>query len=609
MKNRPLNILLIEDDETDYVITRELLDEIGEDRFRLDWVSSFDAGLEAMKRCEHDVCLLDYYLGARNGVDLLREAIEECRQSPVILLTRQDRPGLDGEVLRAGASDYLVKGRIDGATLDRSIRYACERKRSEDALRESAELYHLMFDSNPLPMWVYDIDFSPSIWKRKDGKPITVRLTGQVVRDSEGKVEGFESIVENVTEQQMLEEQIRQSQKMDAIGKLAGGVAHDFNNLLTVINGYSDLLTGMLIKGDPRRQLAEEVKKAGMRAASLTSQLLAFSRKQILQPVSLDLNVVIAESLKMLRRLIGEDIEVITSLGFDLGCVKADPSQIEQVIVNLAINARDAMPEGGKLVIETSNIYDEGQADRHAEFQAGQYVMMSVADTGCGMNEETLDHIFEPFFTTKSQGTGLGLSTVYGIVKQSGGVITVESQAGAGTIFRIYLPRIEEEVLSIDEEGEMATGPGGTETVLLVEDEDMVRNLLREVLHANGYRVIEAANGDQAIELCWRHDGPLDLLITDVMMPQMSGPMLADRLKALQPDMKLLYISGYTDSGSLPDRMREEGTRTSISRGVCSERGIRSASLSATAAGMRRPPACTARMAPIRSSPAMSLRM
>jgi signal transduction histidine kinase len=609
MKNRPLNILLIEDDETDYVITRELLDEIGEDRFRLDWVSSFDAGLEAMKRCEHDVCLLDYYLGARNGVYLLREAIEECRQSPVILLTRQDRPGLDGEVLRAGASDYLVKGRIDGATLDRSIRYACERKRSEDALRESAELYHLMFDSNPLPMWVYDIDFSPSIWKRKDGKPITVRLTGQVVRDSEGKVEGFESIVENVTEQQMLEEQIRQSQKMDAIGKLAGGVAHDFNNLLTVINGYSDLLTGMLIKGDPRRQLAEEVKKAGMRAASLTSQLLAFSRKQILQPVSLDLNVVIAESLKMLRRLIGEDIEVITSLGFDLGCVKADPSQIEQVIVNLAINARDAMPEGGKLVIETSNIYDEGQADRHAEFQAGQYVMMSVADTGCGMNEETLDHIFEPFFTTKSQGTGLGLSTVYGIVKQSGGVITVESQAGAGTIFRIYLPRIEEEVLSIDEEGEMATGPGGTETVLLVEDEDMVRNLLREVLHANGYRVIEAANGDQAIELCWRHDGPLDLLITDVMMPQMSGPMLADRLKALQPDMKLLYISGYTDSGSLPDRMREEGTRTSISRGVCSERGIRSASLSATAAGMRRPPACTARMAPIRSSPAMSLRM
>jgi signal transduction histidine kinase/CheY-like chemotaxis protein len=346
------------------------------------------------------------------------------------------------------------------------------------------------------------------------------------------------------------EEQLRQSQKMEAVGQLAGGIAHDFNNLLTAITGYSELTLRRLQAEDPLYRNIVEIKKAGERAASLTRQLLAFSRKQVLQPKVLALNSIISDVEKMLSRLIGEDIELRTVLEPQIGNIKADPGQIEQVLLNLAVNARDAMPHGGKLTIETGNVYlDEGYADQHLAVNPGHYVMLSVSDTGTGMDEKTQARIFEPFFTTKEagKGTGLGLSTVYGIVKQSGGNIWVYSEVGQGTSFKVYLPRVDEGAQDYKRSAEPEDALQGTEMILLAEDEEMVRKLAREVLEMYGYKVLEAANGGAALLICERHEEPIDLLITDVIMPEMGGRELATRLSQIRPEMKVLYMSGYTD--------------------------------------------------------------
>ena len=384
-------------------------------------------------------------------------------------------------------------------------------------------------------------------WKRKNDSPITVRLSGRALKNDQGHYEAFEVIVEDITERRSLEEQLRQSQKMEAIGRLAGGVAHDFNNLLTAINGYADIIIARLSGDDSIRQDAEEIRKAGKRAAMLTSQLLAFSRRQVLQTRVLNLNEVITDSINMLRRLIGEDIDLVTRLDDDLEWVKADPGQIEQVIMNLAVNARDAMPRGGALTIETANtLIDENYARKHVSARLGRYVRLKVRDTGCGMDEETRLRIFEPFFTTKERGkgTGLGLSTVYGIVKQSGGHITVESQPDSGTTFRILLPMAEEKVAEADAPAQ-AHSPKGSETILVVEDEEAVRKLTRIILSVGGYTVLEAANGFEALELCGQRS--IDLLLTDVVMPQMSGRELVEKVSLIRPRMKVLYMSGYTD--------------------------------------------------------------
>jgi CheY-like chemotaxis protein len=338
---------------------------------------------------------------------------------------------------------------------------------------------------------------------------------------------------------------------MEAVGVLAGGVAHDFNNLLTVINGYSDFLLKDLAHDDPRRDDLEQIKRAGQRATGLTSQLLAFSRKQVLQPRILDLNDAMLEASAILHRLIGEDIDLVTFPQPGLGLVKADPGQIQQIIMNLAVNARDAMPHGGKLTMETANAdIDQKYVRRHPAGSVGRYVMLAISDNGMGMDAETQSHIFEPFFTTKGsqKGTGLGLSTVYGIVKQSDGLIWVYSELGRGATFKIYLPRVGGEVSEIESNGMEELSLQGNETVLVVEDEPSMRTLAARILRTQGYTTIEASNGEEALRIAQEFTGEIHLVLTDVIMPEMNGKTMASQLEAARPGIKVLFVSGYTNN-------------------------------------------------------------
>ena len=386
--------------------------------------------------------------------------------------------------------------------------------------------------------------------KRKDGSLYEAEAVISPVRDAAGQVVNYVSVHRDVTWERRIEEQLREAQKMEAVGRLAGGIAHDFNNLLTVIRGFCDLALERSRPEEPLRGYLEEIKTAGDRAASLTRQLLAFSRRQILSPRVLDLNTVVANLQRILRPLIGEDIELVTLLPPDTGQIKADPSQIEQVILNLAINARDAMPRGGALTLETANVdADEVYARGHPPVVPGRYVVIRVSDTGSGMDRETQVHIFEPFFTTKEpgKGTGLGLSTVYGIVKQSGGYIWLDSEPGQGTTFKVYLPKVDEVVELAEPVSATPRQAGGSETILLVEDEDSVRKLARTVLSAQGYTLLEASRPEDALATCQQHNGPIHLLLTDMVMPRMSGQELAARAAPLHPEISVLYMSGYTD--------------------------------------------------------------
>ncbi|HXZ35851.1 MAG TPA: PAS domain S-box protein [Thermodesulfobacteriota bacterium] len=503
-------------------------------------------------------------------------------------------------------------------------KYEEDRQRIHAALRESEKKYQQIYDETPVgyheldtkgrftrvnrtelqmlgysagemlgkPVWDFfeeedttrkvilaklsgDVSFHDTFertYRRKDGSTILVLVEDRVLRDKGNQIIGIRSMVEDITERRRAEEalrkseeQLRQWQRVEAIGRLAGGVAHDFNNLLMTIKGCSELLLGAFDRRDPRREEVEEILKAADRATSLTRQLLAFGRRQILQPQVLDLNAVVMNMDKMLRRVIGEDVQLIASLRRDLWSVKVDPGMIEQVIMNLAVNSRDAMPNGGKLTIETTNVtHDEEYASHHVSVKPGYYAMLAITDTGCGMDKETQSHLFEPFFTTKEKGkgSGLGLSTVYGIIKQSGGNIWTYSEPGLGTTFKIYLPRVEETSHAYKPEisRKEIKAPGGTETVLLVEDEEAVRSMVSKVLQNKGYRVLEASHGNEALEVCDKFEGPIHLMVTDVIMPQMSGRELAERLALVRPEMGVLYMSGYPDNTIVQHGVLEPGT-------------------------------------------------
>lgn len=385
--------------------------------------------------------------------------------------------------------------------------------------------------------------------QRKDGTLLDVSLSVAPLRDAEDRVAGVLAVYADVTERKRLEAQLLQSQKLESIGRLAGGVAHDFNNLLTVINCYTDLLLKKTDQQGSQSDALREIRKAGEQASTLTRQLLAFSRRQVLQPKVVNLGRIVEDLKEMLQRLLGEDIHLVVGSEKELGTVKADPGQLEQVIMNLAVNARDAMPSGGRLVIEIKNIeLDERYIGKGADISPGCYVMLSVSDTGTGMNEETQRHLFEPFFTTKEagKGTGLGLSMVWGIVKQSGGQICVYSELGKGTMFRIYLPRVEAHVV-LERLPKRGAIPWGTETILLVEDQQQLRQLTSRILTDYGYHVLEASNGEEALLLCNRQVDPIHLVLTDVVMPGITGVELGVRLRESRPDIKVVCMSGYTD--------------------------------------------------------------
>ena len=386
-------------------------------------------------------------------------------------------------------------------------------------------------------------------WRRKDGRVIIVRLSGCAATISDEPEEVLELIAEDITDRRQLEEQLRQAQKMDAVGRLAGGVAHDFNNLLMVINGYTEVLLEQLEQGSAMHHKVQSIQQAADRAATLTRQLLAFSRKQLLELKVVDVNIVIGDMERLLRPLIGENIELVTRLSPETGHTRADAGQLEQVIMNLVVNAKDAMPEGGKLTVESSDVTVRHSFREHRFIQPGRYAVISVTDTGHGMDKETQSRIFEPFFTTKEKGkgTGLGLSTVYGIVKQSSGYVFAQSELGAGTTFYVYLPRVEDSAEELSPAQSQQSEAGGCETVLLVEDEESVRELVRLTLAARGYKVLEAENGECGLRVSESFKENIDILITDVVMPGIGGRELAKKLLALRPGISVLYLSGYTE--------------------------------------------------------------
>jgi signal transduction histidine kinase len=482
-----VRILHLEDDPNDAELVRAALEGEGL-QAAVELVTSREAFTAAIEGGEVDLILSDYSLPGFDGATALRIARESRPDVPFIIVS-----GLLGEEaavdsVRGGATDYVLKQRLErlGPSVRRAVAEAEERRRrraAEEALDRS-------------------------------------------------------------------ESQLRHAQKMEAVGRLAAGVAHDFNNLLTVIIGYAELLRRRFPSGHPAGRDAEEVLGAAQRAASLTRQLLIFSRQQVLEPKVLDLNVVVTDMDRMLRRLIGHDVHLLTVPAPDLGRIRADAGQIEQVLVNLAVNAKDAMPNGGRLTIETRNVELDAEYVRdHPTARPGRYVMLAVADSGCGMDAETQTRIFEPFFTTKEvgKGTGLGLSTLHGIVQQCGGHVEVYSEVGVGSVFKVYLPRVDDGMEG--EAGKEAPGPaGGTETLLLVEDEARVRRVVAETLRLNGYTVLEAGEAGEALSRAHEHAARLHLLVTDVMMPGMNGRELARGVFRLHPGIKILYISGYTDN-------------------------------------------------------------
>jgi PAS domain S-box-containing protein len=588
-----IRALLVEDNPGDARLFLELVRETGAGYLNLEHVDRLDRALARLGTEDFDVVLLDLSLPDEHGLTTLLRTHAHAPKIPIVILTGLDDEGLAVKAVRAGAQDYLVKDRVDGDLLVRSMRYATERARAVEALERREEHYRSLIEHSLDLISILNVDgtiryVSPShervlgyrleelvgrniflfvhaddlahvkeIFARGDGaSSVECRFRHKDgswrILESFGRnlshVPGVSGLVINsrdVTDRKRLEEQLHHSQRLEAVGRLAGGVAHDFNNLLMIISGYSQMLLDGMHTGDPARSDLGQVVKAAERATDLTRQLLAFSRRQVVRPVILSLNVLVHDMDRMLRRVIGEDIELIARFAPDLKKVRADPGQLEQVVLNLAVNARDAMPNGGKLTLETANVQvTEEFAQTHPAIKTGHYTMLSMQDTGFGMDAEVLSRLFEPFFTTKENGTGLGLSTSYGIIKQSGGDVWVESKPGKGTTFHIYLPVADERAEPV-EPPRGSPIPGGAETILLVEDEDGVRRVVETMLKRHGYNVLSTASCQEAMAFAEGYAGRIHLLITDIVMPGMSGRTLAERLIAQRPETKVLYVSGY----------------------------------------------------------------
>lgn len=609
----PLRALIIEDNPRDAELTVAALQQAGYS-LSFDVVDSPEGLLEVLGGEGYDVVLSDHNLRTWNGTDALKLVRDDGKDMPFIVVTGSIGDEAAVDYIKRGATDYVLKDRLARLALavERALEERALRKvhlkgqeslrLSEARLREAQRIAHL-------GDWDWDLATNQQIWsdelfrmlgfepqsfqptvetlknmlhpddlarvreavkeslqggrlysaefriKRPNGEIRHIHSQGEIQRTPEGQPARMVGTALDNTEQKRLEQQFFHAQKLEAVGRLAGGVAHDFNNLLTVINGYCHLLLEGLDPRSPFRDSVVEILNAGVRAASLTRQLLTFSRRQIVAPQIIDLNVVVSDIEKMLRRLIGEDIVLATVKCPGLGKIKADSGQIEQILTNLAVNARDAMPKGGRLTLETANVeLDETYARKHHGTKSGSFVMVAVSDTGHGMDQKTQSQMFEPFFTTKEEGkgTGLGLATVYGIVQQCGGHIWVYSELGHGTVFKIYLPRIAgADEASEKESRQSLAAPVGTETILVVEDQDVVRELVCKILKSKGYAVLKSGRGEEALELARNHTGPLHLLVTDLVMPQMGGREVAHNLSTFHPETKVLYMSGYTDDSAV----------------------------------------------------------
>jgi PAS domain S-box-containing protein len=606
-RERTIRILLVDDDPA----WRGYVDDAlsGDEGVRVDHSATYADGLTAIARNRYDAYLIDHRLGDRDGLSLIREGKRLGARGPMILMSGvDDDDALHEAALASGGSGYLAKHEVDARTLHVALRHAFDMQRTIDRLTEHEQrlerLYRSTVDDAPVGIaqitldgrWLrankplcamlgYDLAELAAAphddvvhpddreqaaatrtellagtllrlsfelrYRHRSGRFLPMRVTATLARDAAGVAEHFNLVVEDVGERNRLEDQFRQAQRVEAIGRLAGGVAHDFNNLLTAIIGFGELATSALAHGQPPHEELAEILNAANSAASLTRQLLAFSRKQILRTEILDLNTVVGDMVGIISRTIGEDVELSTRLSSDAWLVVADKGQIEQVVMNLAINARDAMPDGGRLAVETANVQlDDLYSRRHVGASTGPHVMLTISDTGVGMTADTQAHLFEPFFTTKEmgKGTGLGLSTVYGIVKQLGGSIWVYSEPGRGTTFKIYLPRASHaHVASPVPASAPAPARAGKETILLVEDHADVRTVTRQALERAGYRVLDAASHGDAIQIACTYDEPIHLLFTDVVIPRMGGRALATEIARCRPGIRVLYMSGYTD--------------------------------------------------------------
>jgi two-component system, cell cycle sensor histidine kinase and response regulator CckA len=604
-----IRILFLEDNVDDAQLCLRKL-KINEIDFDVDIVDTRAQFEEHIDRNSYDIVLADFRLPDCNGLDAVRWLRSREMTMPFILVTDSLGDEVAVDCMREGVTDYVLKKKLDRLPMALSralgeMQLRASRDQAACDLRHSEEQYSSIIKGAPYGIFrsredgtillanpalvkmvgfssveellsanITDFYWDPAdrrskvlsllqesdlfyrvevLWRRKDGKQINVRLDGRRVPSAGEKHTVFEVFVQDMTEQRLLEREFQQAQKMEAIGRLAGGVAHDFNNLLMIIRGCAELLEHYKNTPEKSANYLRQINDATSIAASVVQQLMAFSRKQVPERSSLDLNVILKDLGRMLPRLLGEDIEIRFTPGTNLERISADRSQVEQIILNLAVNARDAMPDGGDLIVETANEdLDANQIKQYgSDIAPGKYVVLSIADTGIGMDTTIQTHIFEPFFTTKERGkgTGLGLATVYGIVKQSSGLIMVDSTPGVGTSFRMYFPVVQvpdEQVSKAAAQKAVATG---SETILLVEDEAALREITQEYLQSLGYQVLAASNGMLALDICRSHQGHIELILTDIIMPGVPGPEVVKSALTMRPDLRVIYVSGYTDRG------------------------------------------------------------